>query len=652
MLLLTLGAEVDARNELGLTPLHYAAANKSSDEHTISLLVGNGASTAVGDRNGRTAWHIAAENDNAIGIKTLSRVADSEQESHLLPDENGVIPLFTAAIKLNSSAFETLLGKMEADQYIRTKCPNGIGLVHYAVSMNSIRLLRMLDDKGGELHQRADDGRTGLHFLPENMDAAIFQMLIDVGLSPDMVDYDGKAPLHSLIQNEVKFDENVFAMLATDSTIAMSTKTGLTALHFAVSVGSKEKADYYYRKRVFQKLLTKVIDVHVRDSNHLSCLQMLFSFEIQRPEADSVESSLDFEDFVYSVATSITDIDILNETVTWDAYSYRLIGWAILRKKESLTELLLSKGVDANLKNLYTTDSGLDVNWTPSQMTCFHGCTPKLMKSLLEHSQGLLDNTDEGYSLAHLACIKGSQSTCALLEVLCEYGIDFNLHSSQGSKTPLHLAAESGKHDHVRFLLQHGIDSQAKDSYGWQAIHLAAAGGYHGIFKQLMDLDFDWNKSTINCYETFSDTWHTECNILHQAAMGDCTYIIQTIIDCSLVDDINVLNGEGLSPLSIAAAFGVDDTIEALLSAGADIEAEDPSGRRALHMASRWGKFENAQILLAHGCSLVCDTRGMSPELYALKYGHSNIVDLLRNHKRGIYLSPFNHFVLLSPCHP
>ncbi|TVY37053.1 Serine/threonine-protein phosphatase 6 regulatory ankyrin repeat subunit B [Lachnellula subtilissima] len=615
VLLLNLGAEVDARDELGLTPLHYAAAQKSSDEHTISLLIDNGASTTVGDQNGRTVWHIAAENDNAIGLKTLIRVADSRQESHLLPDKNGVIPLFTAAITFHRDAFEILLNQMKDVQYLLNKCPKDLRLVHYAVSMNSKKLLEMLDDKEGEIHQKTDDGRTALHFVPEHVDPAIVQKLIDVGLSPDMVDYDGRTPLHSLIQNEVEIDENVFAMLATDSTIAMSTKTGLTALHFAVSVGPKEHVNYKYRERVFQKLLAKGINVHVRDSNHISCLQMLFSFKTQRPEADEVESSPDFEDFVYSVATSITDIDILNETVTWDACSYRLIGWAILQRNESLTELLLSKGVDTNLKNLYTTDSGLDVNWTPSQMACFRGFTPKLMRGLLEHSQGLHDNTDEGYSLAHLACMKGLQSSCELLEVLSEYGIDFNLRSSKGLQTPLHLAARSGMHDHVRFLLQHGVDSQAKDSYGWQAIHEAVAGEYHGIFKQLMDLDFDWNGSTIDCYISISKTSHTRCNVLHHSAIGNNKDIIQTIID--------------------AAAFGVAGKIEALLSAGADIEAEDPSGCRALHMASRWGKFENAQILLAHGCSLVCDTKGMSPELYALKHGHNNIVDLLRNHERG-----------------
>ncbi|TVY20585.1 Ankyrin-2 [Lachnellula arida] len=380
LLLLTLGVEVDARDVLGLTPLHYAAAKKTSDEHTMSLLLSNGASTAIRDRIGRTVWHIAAENDNAVGLKTLIRMDDSKQESRFLPDENGVIPLFTAAIELHNSAFEMLLGQMEVGQHLRTKCPNGIGLVHYAVSMNSIKLLQMLNDKGGELHQRADDGRTGLHFIPEHVDQAIVQMLIDIGLSPAMLDYDGKTPLHILIQNEVEIGENVFDMLATNPTIGVYTKTGLTVLHFTVSVGTKTMVDYGFREHIFQMLLAKGSDVQVRGSNGLSCLQMLFNLETHQRETypEYNNSQLfGFEDFVYSVATSITDIDILNESVTWDASSYRLIGWAILRNNESLAQLLLSKGVDVDLKNLHHIRSGLDVNLTISQMACFPWLYPR-----------------------------------------------------------------------------------------------------------------------------------------------------------------------------------------------------------------------------------------------------------------------------------
>ncbi|TVY92919.1 Serine/threonine-protein phosphatase 6 regulatory ankyrin repeat subunit B [Lachnellula willkommii] len=656
VLLLKLGAEIDAQDELGWTPLHYAAASTSSDEHTISLLFSNGASTAVRDRTGRTVWHIAAENDNTVGLKTLIRMDDSKQKSHLLPDRNGVIPLFTAAIELQSSAFETLLGQMEAGQYLRTKCPNGIGLVHYVVSMNSIKLLQLLDDKGGELHQRADDGRTGLHFIPEHVDQAIVQMLINIGLSPAMLDHDGKTPLHILIQNEVEIGENVFAMLATDLTIGVSTKTGLSALHFTVSVGTKAMVDYGFREHVFQMLLAKGSDVQTRGSNGLSCLQMLFNLETHQrgtyPEYINLQP-LKFEDFVYSVATSITDIDILNQPVTWDASSYRLIGWAILRKKESLVQLLFSKGADANLKNLHRLKSGLDVNWTIAQMACFHDCTPELMRGILEHSQGLHDDTEEGYSLAHLACMEGSQSACALLEVLCDYGVDLNLQSSRDSQTPLMLAAKSGKNNHVRFLLQHGVDFRAKDCYGFRAMHWVVINNYPWVFEHFKDLDFDWNAGTANfrpmefTFRSTGFTTLTKLNILHLAAMRGGKIITQMIIEYSLIDNVNGVNCEGFSPLCLAAAFGTAEVVEALLSAGADIEAEDPSGRRALHMAASLGKYENAQILLAHGCSLVCDTKRMSPELYALKHGYSDIVDLLRNHERGTYASPFTPFILL-----
>ena len=71
--LLTKGADVNARSEIGWTPLHRAAANNQNSE-VIEVLLRAGADVNARDKNGRTPLHGAAEgNQNPEVIEVLVR---------------------------------------------------------------------------------------------------------------------------------------------------------------------------------------------------------------------------------------------------------------------------------------------------------------------------------------------------------------------------------------------------------------------------------------------------------------------------------------------------------------------------------------------------------------------------------------------------
>ena len=87
----------------------------------------------------------------------------------------------------------------------------------------------------------------------------------------------------------------------------------------------------------------------------------------------------------------------------------------------------------------------------------------------------------------------------------------------------------------------------------------------------------------------------------------------------------------GTRALIVAAAHGHTDTVQALLDAGADVNAEDFTGWTALHAAAFNGDPEIVQLLLEHGAIpgkaswFIRSPSGMAEGL-----GHNEIVPLLK----------------------
>lgn len=71
-----------------------------------------------------------------------------------------------------------------------------MSIVHYVTGMNSLGLLTILQSKGVSLQDRTTDGRTALHFIPQDVDPAVIRFLLGCGLSPATTANDGSSPLH------------------------------------------------------------------------------------------------------------------------------------------------------------------------------------------------------------------------------------------------------------------------------------------------------------------------------------------------------------------------------------------------------------------------------------------------------------------------
>lgn len=73
---------------------------------------------------------------------------------------------------------------------------------------------------------------------------------------------------------------------------------------------------------------------------------------------------------------------------------------------------------------------------------------------------------------------------------------------------------------------------------------------------------------------------------------------------------------DGTTPLILAARLAIEGMVEHLVTAQADINAQDNSGKTALHWAAAVNNVEALQILLNHGANRDAQDERVSVFLY------------------------------------
>uniref|UniRef100_W5M6G5 Serine/threonine-protein kinase TNNI3K n=1 Tax=Lepisosteus oculatus TaxID=7918 RepID=W5M6G5_LEPOC len=365
-----------------------------------------------------------------------------------------------------------------------------------------------------------------------------------------------------------------------------------------------------------------------------------------------------------------------------------------LRIKESeLMELkhVFSSDEAFNKVNLnYRTEGGLSL----LHLCCICGGNKAHIRTLMLKGLRPSRLTRNGFTALHLAAYKANAE---LVTALLHGGADIQ-QVGYGALTALHIATVAGHHEVrefastvncsptppqvTRLLLKFGADVNASGEVGDRPLHLAAAKGFLGIVKLLLD---EGSKTDVNAQDNED---HVP---LHFCARFGHHEVLRYLLQGSSAVQPHSVNIYGDSPLHLACYNGKLDAVKELvqLSGTESLTKENIFSETAFHSACTYGKniemvkfllSQNAmsinhqgrdghtglhsacfhghirlvQFLLDSGSDMnlvACDPSRSSGEkdeqtclMWAYEKGHDAIVTLLKHYKRPQDESPCNEY--------
>lgn len=167
-LLLKAGANIDAGDSKGKTPLMYALRQPGGESYALQLLQ-QGANYTTRDSAGNSAMHYAALGGNLEGIY-LAKSGGVNINSR---NQDGMTPLHVAVIRSPVLVFDEML-KLGADPYVRDNAR--MNVLHYAAAYGSRDLVKRIYEMAPDLFEEDDTGANPLDIahLADNDEVAIY----------------------------------------------------------------------------------------------------------------------------------------------------------------------------------------------------------------------------------------------------------------------------------------------------------------------------------------------------------------------------------------------------------------------------------------------------------------------------------------------
>ncbi|PCH55134.1 MAG: hypothetical protein COC21_03325, partial [Verrucomicrobiales bacterium] len=174
------GVDVNAKDNDGRTPLHYAA--KYATKEVVELLIPNGADVNAKMKDGATPLHVAAQDGHKeIAELLIDKGADVDAQ-----DVNGWTPLHSTAYEGHRGIVELLIVK---DADVNAKDVNGRTPLDLGIFTSEIADL--LRKHGGRTAEEL-----ALRIAAFRGDLAGVQAQLDAGADVNTKDGDGWTPLH------------------------------------------------------------------------------------------------------------------------------------------------------------------------------------------------------------------------------------------------------------------------------------------------------------------------------------------------------------------------------------------------------------------------------------------------------------------------
>lgn len=590
-LLLQYGVDPNQKCERAeVTPLHVATESESV--LAAQVLLQYGANIEATDVSGQTPLATAAEKDG--GIFSMVQLLLGIGSNVHTTDKFGQTPLMRAVehsyISQSTNVVETLL---EHGSSVNATDHHGRSPLHFLCPDAQVEICELLLDHGANVNLPDDNGETPLH-VAASCDTGIVESLLERGADVKTLDRENRTPLHAAAYEGDC--ESVELLIQHGSDVHLADSRGWLPLHFAAAGNNVDNAEI---------LIENGSNIAAVDINGRSALYVAAK-NGYRPMVEFMidhESDFNARDFKGQTVLGAMDKCNWTEYRGWDVLEYYIenggdvyaiddatgrttLHFAVTHQFVSTVDNLLDQGLELEARD--------KKGETPLHRAAASG-SQEMIQHLVERGADLTAVNDKGQTplLVSLANHKSN--------VLLKRGIDMSVADKYGN-TALHFVVYNPRPyvdfypepptfsvDDVRFLLKGGASVHCQDMQGNTPLHIASAEGRNDIAELLINHGSDVNATNVQ---------GRTC--LHMASYSGALDILQTLILHGA--QVNAVDELGSTPLHIALTLGHHWLAEPLLRNGSDPEAMDYKGCTPLHASCCFDiTGMGASIMIDHG---------------------------------------------------
>lgn len=644
--LLRNGADADARDSVGDTPLHHAVAQ--GNPHHVAVILGAGADVNATNGSGDTPLHravslrptsetlasgaeiITALSDagadvnarNNLGetpLRLAGKVYNPLARARLIelgagpepPDRQGGnagLPIcdWPDGEFIHAAPPESLRGCLAAGVDVNARDDHGNTPLHYLVGTNrpnhfASTLIEVFVGAGADVNARSSGGRVALHGASSIAANDVASALLDAGADLDARDESGRTPLHRAVLARRDPVPIVSLLVGAGASVDAVDDDGRTPLHLALERGTRA---------IVERLL---------EAGGESAMRIELEHTVRVTNCGLWNTPAFFRAASAGVVAACirqgADVNVRSEGRTWSrpaggpAPMHLAAEWT---RDPAVISVLARAGAAVDARD--------DRARTALHLAARHNTDPAVAAALLQAgadvnawATGFFIDYGWDYTALHEAAANGNpEVTRTLLQAGADVGARGGRNPSRRSGlSPLHDAAALARDPlTISLLTGAGADVHARTDDGQTPLHEAAATNENqGIVEALVDAG-----ANVNARNPGGRT------ALHMAAAGNTNPAI-TVALLEAGADPGARTGTGSTPLLEAASGNRNPAVlEALVAAGADVNERGELGRTPLHVAA-WRNPSVFPALLRLGADLMArDDAGVT----ALDYARTN----------------------------
>ncbi|KAI6762512.1 hypothetical protein HG530_008492 [Fusarium avenaceum] len=440
---------------IGWTPLHYASLRGS--EEVVLALIEEGAEVNAQGRDGKAPLHCAAMAGHLDIVRLLveagavTDVGDAfratplqwavrkgyksvveylwPQTSHKLRDYKGRTALHLALAAGNITMVKTLLGQ-DPSADTEAKDRNGQAPLHYAAEKGQDKMVEFLVKSGADKEIQDHQRNTPLHYAARKGHVMMANFLINAGASTEVRNIHKETPLLAATWNGHEGIAKL--LLEAGSDVEAQDEKGKAPLHRALSKGLTKMlleagADKEQQDHQGSTPLTHAI--HFGGDEHIVKILLDAGANIETRYRQASTPLHLAAKARHGAAIARLLIDAGADKEARDEEGLTALNLAVTYRREDTVKVLIDAGVDKEAQD------------------------------------------KEGFSPLHRAVATKDE---AIIAILIHADANKDIRNKK-TWAPLRLAVETGNLDIVRLLIDEGVDKEAQDGEGMTPLYVAVA---------------------------------------------------------------------------------------------------------------------------------------------------------------------------------